>query len=340
MAQRIVLAVAAEFLRLLLRQLLREQPNVEIIGDFDSLTEGLKQRGAHGIIVDAMACAIQPSAVAEMSLCYPGRIMLVGEGSTVPLPRGLKLREVTLVPAGSEAASFDLSAFASRLKTALDRQHAAPLQTSAPLDAPSSDVIDISPGVVRLSRRPAVIAVATSTGGPEALKELLGAIDPPVCPIIIALHIPREHTAGMAAHLAAMTSHAVTVGESGPLRNNAIILLQGGADFAVTRSDGGFCLQRIHGYDSVFHPNGTVLLTSIAGLHCPVAGIVLTGMGDDGCLGARDMKACGYPVLAQRPSTCAVPGMPNAAIAAGAVTEVASLLTIAERLNRWFVLPP
>jgi two-component system chemotaxis response regulator CheB len=340
MAQRILLGIGAEFLRVLLRQLLRRQVGAEIFDECDSLAAALLLRGANSVIVDVAACVAAPSAMAEICRRYPGRVILIGEGAGVPLPRGLRLRDVTLVPTGTASSQLDLPIFTARLDEVLSRFRTSdPPPMIAATEVPNRERLEVAAPLSGRAWRPVLIAIAASTGGPEALQELLAALDPPICPIVIALHVPREHSAGMASHLAKATGHPVMIGEAGPLPANRILLLQGGVDHAVAASPDGLCLRRVRGHVSVFHPNGSILLGSAASLDLPVVGIVLTGMGNDGCVGARQLVTQGHPVLAQQPSTCAVPGMPNAAIAAGAVTEVASLAGIAARLNGWFAMP-
>lgn len=139
-------------------------------------------------------------------------------------------------------------------------------------------------------------------------------------------------------HLADTTGHRVVLGETGLGVTPGIFILEGGADHAVVADGPGLRLQRVRGGTSVFHPNGDILLTSLARLGRPAAGVILTGMGQDGTIGARAMADAGFPVLAQRPATCAVPGMPAAAIAAGAVSDTAAPADLARRLNGWFRL--
>jgi two-component system chemotaxis response regulator CheB len=185
----------------------------------------------------------------------------------------------------------------------------------------------------------ALVGIAASTGGPEALQRLFKALDRPVCPVVVALHVPKEHTDGIARHLTAVSGHAVIVGEAGPLPRQGIVVLQGGADHAVEATADGLSLRPVRGGASNFHPNADILFTSIANLGCPVVGVILTGMGNDGCGGARALAAQGHPLLAQRPSSCAVAGMPSAAISAGVVSETLDPEVIGERLNDWFALP-
>jgi two-component system chemotaxis response regulator CheB len=168
---------------------------------------------------------------------------------------------------------------------------------------------------------------------------LLKALDPPVCPVVIALHSPKEHADSLAQHLGTVSGHRVLVGAAGPLPPSGIILLPGGIDHGVVATAEGLSLRWVRGGASNFHPNGDILLSSMAELDRPVVGVILTGMGNDGCEGAKSLKAHGYPVLAQSPASCIVAGMPSAAIAAGAISETAPPEAIAMRLNIWFALP-
>jgi two-component system chemotaxis response regulator CheB len=318
MALGIGLVVDTEFLRLVLRQLVRRMPGIELLNEATSPAEALALACADALIAEVAPCAADPTGFAALCRLYPGRVVLIGDGDTVERS-GLTIpSDVTRIP----MEALRLLAAGTRCR-----------DTPAP-------VVNISAraGTGRV-RRPELILVAASTGGPEALQELFGALQRPICPIVIALHIPAEHCGGLARHLAAVTGHQVTVGEAGPLPGAGVVLLQGGMDHLVVVRSEGLWLRRAPTAASVFHPNGDTLLGSGAALDLAVVGIVLTGMGTDGCVGAIALAKRGYPVLAQTPASCVVPGMPAAAIAAGAVREVASLGAIADRLNAWFALP-
>jgi two-component system chemotaxis response regulator CheB len=345
MALHVGLLVEAEFLRLVLRQLLRRMAGVELIGEAATPAEALTLScpGATSvdvIIAEAAACVADPPDFAILSRRYPGRIVLLGNGSAIAHP-GLIIRpDVVEVPMGTATAARDLSLLASRLEAALVplaaqfRRDAPPRQSPEPF-VPLSPVSQPTGRV----RRPQLVLIAASTGGPEALQELFATLRPPPCPIVVALHIPAEHTAGLVRHLAAVTGHHVTVGQAGALPDSGIVLLQGGMNHLVVARDHGLCLRRAPAATSVFHPNWDILPASGAPLDRPVVGVVLTGMGNDGCAGAIALAARGHPILAQSPGSCAVAGMPAAAIAAGVVREVAIPATIGERLNVWFGLP-
>jgi two-component system chemotaxis response regulator CheB len=328
MAVHLGLVVDTEFLRLVLRQLVRRMPGIALVGEASSLAEARVLPGADALVVDVAACGSDSDGFAALCRMFPGRVVLVGDGETVARTDLVIPRDVVQIPMGTATAARDFSQLATRLQAALGSLGGVAPRVDSPVARRSGRV-----------QRPELVLIAASTGGPEALQVLFEALHEPVCPVVIALHIPAEHCGGLARHLASATGHRVVVGEAGPLPAAGIVLLQGGMDHLVAVRGDGLWLRRAPAAASVFHPNGDVLLGSGAALDRAVVGVVLTGMGNDGCAGAKALAAGGYPVLAQTPASCAVPGMPAAAIAAGAVREVASLTGIADRLNAWFALP-
>jgi two-component system chemotaxis response regulator CheB len=332
MALRIGLVIGTEFLRLVLRQLLRRQVGVEIVGEVADLAAVGSLSASEWLIVEGGLSA--SGSLADLCRERPGRVILVGEGADVALPPGLLPGDAILIPAGNASAKFDPSALSVRLGNLLTTLHSA-----APLARPAKPKPAENVSETMKARRPALVGISASTGGPEALQTLFTALRPPVCPVVVALHIPREHTEGLARHLADVSGHSVSVGETGLLPERGIVLLQGGADYAVVQTADGLALRRVTTTASSFHPNGDVLLGSMATLNRAVIGLVLTGMGNDGSEGVRALADKGLPVFAQRPSSCAIPGMPSAAIATGGVSEIAPLAGIAARLNDLFALP-
>jgi two-component system chemotaxis response regulator CheB len=340
MTLHVGMVVDAEFLRLVLRQLLRRMAGVELIAETASPAEAMALPRVDALISDVAPCVADPPGFAALCRRFPGRVVLIGDGDTVARPALAIPPDVIRVPMGTASAARDLSLLATRLEEAMRPLAAQVRRAREPGQAPeaSREPATPIPRQTERVRRPELILIAASTGGPEALQELLGALRRPMCPVVIALHIPAEHSAGLARHLAVVTGHPVTVGEAGPLPDQGVVLLQGGMDHLICARNDGLWLRRVASASSVFHPNADILLSSGAQLNRPVVGVVLTGMGNDGCAGATALAARGYPVLAQTPASCAVPGMPAAAIEAGAVREVAPPAAIAERLNGWFAM--
>lgn len=183
---------------------------------------------------------------------------------------------------------------------------------------------------------PDVIAIGSSAGGPSALSALLKELpaDYPV-PIVIAQHMPEEFTIGLARWLDKATSLRVTVATSGlELEPGVVHLAPGSAHLAITNQQGKLLTRLIRERGPHRHqPSVDVLFESVARVCGPTAaGIVLTGMGDDGASGLLAMRDAGAITLAQDEASCTVFGMPGAAIERGAVVHVLGLSNLATTL--------
>ena len=178
-----------------------------------------------------------------------------------------------------------------------------------------------------------LIVIAASTGGPQALPVLLGAMGAIEPPVVIAQHMPELFTRSLADYLASDLGLDVRQGSMyTPLPPRTVTILPGGQDAVVAIGrTGGFELRPSSGPGFV-HPSGDLLLQSAAlTARCPVA-VILTGMGSDGAAGAAAFRRRGRPVLVQTPESCVVGGMPSAAIAAGVATQVLDLERIGRKL--------
>lgn len=188
--------------------------------------------------------------------------------------------------------------------------------------------------------RPDLVVIGVSTGGPVALAELIGALGPAPCPIVVAQHMPSSFTGEFAASLARTLGRRVVEGPGGAVvEDGAVTILRGGGDTVVERRPNGrFGLRTVIDSGEPHHPSANLLLRSAAEqARLPVA-VLLTGMGEDGRDGAAALFGRGCPVLVQDPASCAVDGMPRAAIRAGVASEVLSIAGIARRLDLWFTL--
>lgn len=177
-----------------------------------------------------------------------------------------------------------------------------------------------------------VVIVGASTGGTEAVKALLQSM-PLDCPgVVVVLHMPEKFTASYARRLDSECAISVKEAENNDtvIRGRALIapgnrhtlLGRSGARYYVEVKDGPLV--------SRHRPSVDVLFRSAARYAGKNAvGVILTGMGDDGARGMKEMKDAGSLNIAQNESTCVVFGMPKEAIKAGAVDEVVPLGDIA-----------
>ena len=173
---------------------------------------------------------------------------------------------------------------------------------------------------------PRVIAIGSSTGGPQALGSLLGALSPSLSrmAVLVAQHMPPMFTTVLAERLARATGCEAREGRDGEgLKLGAIYVAPGDHHMTVARREAP-CLRIGSGPPVNFcRPAVDPLFSSVAATFGPAAlGIVLTGMGNDGAAGARAIAEAGGSVIAQDEASSVVWGMPGAAAAAGACAAV------------------
>lgn len=180
-----------------------------------------------------------------------------------------------------------------------------------------------------------IIAIGASTGGTEAIREVLTHL-PADCPaIVITQHMPPGFTTSFAARLNSlcqMTVKEATHGER--LLPGHAYIAPGGKHFSITRSGANYVAVVDDAPPVNRHkPSVEVLFKSVsASAGRNAYGIMLTGMGADGATAMREMRDAGSYNLVQDESTCIVFGMPREAIAHGAADEVLPLPQIAHAL--------
>lgn len=182
-----------------------------------------------------------------------------------------------------------------------------------------------------------VVAVGASTGGTEALRELLEPM-PPDCPgLVIVQHMPEQFTSAFAKRLNQLCRIEVKEAEHGDrvLQGRALIA-PGNRHLRVKRTGGHYQVEVMDGGRVSGHkPSVDVLFQSVArAAGANAVGVLLTGMGDDGAQGLLAMKQAGAATIAQDESSCVVFGMPRAAIERGAVDEVLPLGVICDAVRR------
>lgn len=180
-----------------------------------------------------------------------------------------------------------------------------------------------------------LIAIGASTGGTEAIREILENLPAAVPGIVITQHMPPGFTASFAARLDALCRVRVKEAQDGEsiLCGHAYIA-PGGAHLSIARSATGFVARVAEGELVNRHmPSVDVLFRSVARhAGARAVGIMLSGMGADGATAMREMRDRGAWNLVQDEASCVVFGMPKEAILAGAADEVLPLQEIAPRL--------
>jgi two-component system chemotaxis response regulator CheB len=180
-----------------------------------------------------------------------------------------------------------------------------------------------------------LIIIGASTGGTEAIKEVLQPL-PPDCPgIMIAQHMPPGFTRSFAQRLDGLCRITVKEAEHGErvLPGHAYIA-PGGFHLSLARSGANYVAHLDQEEPVNRHrPSIDVLFDSVA-KHAGknAIGVILTGMGRDGAAGLLRMRQAGAYTLAQDEASCVVFGMPREAIAMGAANEIAGIDEMSQRL--------
>lgn len=180
-----------------------------------------------------------------------------------------------------------------------------------------------------------ILVMGASTGGTEALKEVVARL-PANCPgIVIAQHMPEGFTKSFATRLNELGAVRVKEAEQGDrILPGHAYLAPGHSHLLLARSGGSYICELSSAEPVNRHrPSVDVLFKSAAhsaGRHA--IGVILTGMGKDGALGMKAMHDAGAHTIAQDEKSCVVFGMPKEAIAQRAVNDIVPLTEIAARI--------
>jgi two-component system, chemotaxis family, protein-glutamate methylesterase/glutaminase len=183
-----------------------------------------------------------------------------------------------------------------------------------------------------------IVCIGVSTGGTEALHDVLEVL-PPDCPgILIVQHMPQGFTAAFARRLDGLCRIEVKEAEDGEtVRPGCAYIAPGARHMLLQRTGLRYHIAIKDGPPVSRHrPSADVLFRSAAQYAGANAlGIIMTGMGDDGARGLLEMRKLGATTRAQDEESCVVFGMPKEAIACGAVEKIVSLGQIPKEIMLW-----
>jgi len=187
-----------------------------------------------------------------------------------------------------------------------------------------TSVLDTS----RMATTDKLVAIGASTGGTQAITEVVMALPESVPGVVIVQHMPPMFTRSFATRLNEMCRVTVKEAEHGDrILRGTVYIAPGGRHMAITRSGAMYHIELSDGPPvNYVKPAVDVLFRAVAKYAGRNAvGVILTGMGEDGARGLREMKDHGAMTLAQDEATCVVFGMPKKAIDMGAADRVLPL---------------
>lgn len=325
---RVLVVDDSAFMRRVIRQMLESDAEIEVVGVARDGQEGLDF--ARKLQPDVITMDIEmPSMDGLTALRFvmreaPTQVLMLSslttEGSLASL-QALKLGAADVLAKDASQFSANITKIQGELLIrvrALGRSRARRAATAK--SAPTSPSATAPPPTFRRGQFD-LVCIGSSTGGPPVLETLISALPPAFdTPIVIAQHMPELFTRSMAARLDEMCSQRVLHAADGmPIERKTIYIASGGSHTKIVKKSLARHALAVgpEPTDAVYKPSVNALLSSAAAATgSRTLAIVLTGIGDDGMLGAKDLHAKGAIVLAQSEPTCVVYGMPKAVASA------------------------
>ena len=179
-------------------------------------------------------------------------------------------------------------------------------------------------------RRPSIMLIGASTGGPQAIRTVISALPRPLSiPVVVVQHIDHQFVGGLVHWLQEVTGHTVVESAPGAIEPGVVVVASTNEHLVL--SDRGYA-HRPDTEDRLHRPSVDELFASAAETSHHGIAVLLTGMGTDGAVGLERLRAAGWHTIAQDEASSAVWGMPAAAIRAGAAVETLPLDEIGPRV--------
>lgn len=278
-----------------------------------------------------VACLVRWPCALDLAAQLAPVVLLYEAGADL---RGVGRNVVELIELPDTGDVQSLLAWSSRLGGvlwALARRPGATAHAAPPAVAPA--VVTGPPAGSRPDAPIELVAIGISTGGPTSLRTLFeglgGAVGLP--PILIVQHIPDGYVADLAARLGDQCGYDVQVARPGvELLAGSAYISPGCHHVRVVRVGDGLRIRRDDGPAVLGHrPSVGVMFDSCVRLGGHGVAIMMTGMGRDGADEMRRLRDAGWATIGQDRASCAIYGMPQAALQAGAIQRELPLQAIA-----------
>jgi two-component system chemotaxis response regulator CheB len=324
---RVLIVDDSAFVRQVLTQILSTDPTILVVGaapDPLIAREMIKSLNPDVVTLDIEMPRMDGLAFLEKIMTLrPMPVVMISSLTQKGADAALRALEMGAVDYIAKPMIGLSDGFAALKDEIVCKVKAAAKARVRPFSSDRSAVVRLSAGP-RYSSSEKVIAVGASTGGVEALQDLLTAFPPDAPAILITQHMPAMFTASFANRLDQFCAVTVSQAKDGErvLPGHAYIA-PGGFHMELARSGANYvCRVTDEAPVSGHRPSVDVLFRSVAhAAGANAVGIILTGMGKDGAIGLLEMRRAGASTIGQDEASCVVYGMPKAAHDCGA-TEI------------------
>jgi two-component system chemotaxis response regulator CheB len=314
---------------MVLSRVLRESNAVDVIGiarDGEEALEKIAELDPDVVTLDLTMPGLDGLAVLRALGARPRPRVIVVSISTIdsePGAEALSLGAIDLISKPTALASERLAEIGGELVAKI--LATVPAAIPPMVDAPRT-----------LSRqRVDLVMIGTSTGGPQALTRVLAGFPEALrAPVVIALHIPVEYTASLAARLDKVSALRVVEAFDGLLIEPGMAVVARGGSHLIVEGTPGKLHARVTPVPTrIYMPSvDELFMSGTRAVGAGALGVVLTGMGDDGLAGAREVAAAGGSLITESVSTSVVYGMPRCVFEAGLGATSVSLDGVAKEI--------
>jgi len=338
MAIRVLIVDDSALIRSLLSEIVRQDPELELVG-----------AAPDAFIAKEMVMQLQPEVITldiEMpkvdGLTFLDRLMkarptpvvmistLTEKGADATI-RALELGAIDFIAKPKLNVAQGIGEYQKDIVAKIKMAAASKPRARAPSNASSRSIPIVYQGTET------IVAIGASTGGTEAIRQILESLSPAFPATVITQHMPPNFTRSFAVRLNSICKIQVKEAQDGErlLPGNAYIapgdkhleIVRHGADYRVSLNSGALVSGHRPSVDVMFQS-----LAKVAGAN--TVATILTGMGKDGAQGLLALKQAGAITMAQNEESCVVYGMPKAAVDIGATDHVYGLDKISHALSK------
>lgn len=209
------------------------------------------------------------------------------------------------------------------------------IRTSVPVKHSADSIIKAAPAKTHFKTTDKIIALGASTGGTEAVKDVVAGLPITTPAIVISQHLPAAFSVSFAKHVNDVTEMSVCIAQNGQqILPGNIYIAPGDKHLLISRDGARYICQLNDGPPVNRHkPSVEVMFRSVAqNVGSNAIGVMLTGMGADGAIAMKEMKDAGAVNIVQDEASSVVWGMPGEAFKLGAADHVVALDKMAAKI--------
>jgi two-component system chemotaxis response regulator CheB len=340
---RVLVVDDSKTIRSLLTKILSSDPGIEVVGAADRPSMAFQM--VEQLKPDVMTLDLHMPEMSGLEVLkillpkHPLPVVMVTAVSLEEGPEVLQCLEVGAVDYIQKPSAAEVGQIAPQLLEKLRMAASVKVRVQGQAKRP------IRNGSQRIQLQREVIqdqwlVIGSSTGGTEALRQVLTALPEHIPPTLIVQHIPAMFSRAFAERMNELCPFRVKEAEDAEeVLPDHVYIAPGGKQMKIRkRGDGrAFIVVNDEAPMNRHKPSVDYLFHSVAEVHGgKCIGVILTGMGADGATGLKRLRDAGARTIAQDEKSCVVFGMPREAIRLGAAEQVLALEDVPEVLAQWF----